>query len=189
MNLFWQSHPVTEEKKKPRARKEVHRAISPGLSNKSRSIDFSNSSRLDVRYRLSHTSLTLKPTLCENPQIPLTLASGEMQLFHHLMRRGERPCSFIRQIITGVSYPVWFYLILNYKAVSHSIMARLVFELRFCSLNAIHADIFFACFLMKLPVSARRLPTYGKYSVMLMQQNSVFNISSGVCVRVYCDYH
>lgn len=68
-------------------------------------------------------------------------------------------------------------------------MARLVFELRFWSLNAIHADIFLARFLMKLPVSARRLLTYGKYSVMLMQQNNVFNITSGVYVCVYCDYY
>lgn len=62
---------------------------------------------------VSLTEVWLRSWHCEKLQNLLTLASGEMQLFYHLMRRGERPCSFIRQIITGVSYPVCVDVVLS----------------------------------------------------------------------------
>lgn len=49
-----------------------------------------------------------------------------------------------------------FYLILNYKVVSHSIMAWLVLEVfSFWGLNTICIDVLFAVILMKLPVFSR----------------------------------
>lgn len=62
-------------------------------------------------------------------------------------------------------------------------MAWLVFELRVCSLNAMQTDIFLALFLMKLPVSAQRLLTYGKFSDMLMQQCNMLNVISRLFLR------